>query len=179
MNFLQMLLIIYFDQDQSQDHTETSLTNLYQISWLEFDHLYVWWFEFDHSPNKKGMAFLTQYLSNLTNLLDFSCQLCLPIGLGSNPQWLSFYLSAQAQLFLNGQSIFPKRLSGWIHLACLCSEDLLVCPFFLLLRPLISCKLRFLEARIRRCLLAFAKLEGDRYSKERQSLFTLLAFLHF
>jgi hypothetical protein len=38
---------------------------------------------------------------------------------------------------------------------------------------------RFLKARIHKCLLAFSKQEGAGSSKERQSLFTLLAFLHF
>ncbi len=149
------------------------------MPWLEFYHLYIWWFEFDHSPNKKGMAFRTQYVSNLSCLLNLSCHWCLPIDLDSSPQWLSFCQSAPAQLFLFGQGIIATTLSGWIHLCLLCSEVLLVCPFFLLLRPLISCKLRFLEARIRKCLLAFTKQEGAGSSKERQSLSTFLAFLHF
>ncbi len=135
---------------------------------MEFYDFYVWWFEFDHSTNKKGMASLTQ----------FTCEWFLPIGLDSTPQSLSFYLSAQAQSFLFGPGIFPKRLPSWFHLGWFCKEVLLLYPFFLLLRPVIPCKLRFLKARIRKCLLAFTKQEGAGSSKERQSLFTLLKFLH-
>ena len=38
---------------------------------------------------------------------------------------------------------------------------------------------RFIKATIRKFLLAFSKQQGAGTSKERQSLFTLLALLHF
>ena len=124
---------------------------------MEFHHLYVWWFEFDHSPNKIGMVNLTKYLCDLTNPLNIPCLWCLPIGLGSIPQWLSFDQSAQAQLFLFGQRIFTTKLLSWFLVGWLCTEDLLFCPFFLFLRRVISSERLFLKAKIRKYLLTFAK----------------------
>jgi hypothetical protein len=82
-------------------------------------------------------------------------------------------------LFLFGQGIFTKGLSGSIHLGCLCKEDLFLYPFLLFFCQVIPSVRRFIKATIRKFLLAFSKQEGAGSSMERQSLFTLLELLHF
>ena len=130
---------------------------------------YVWWFQFYQSPNKKGMGNMRRYICNLGDKMDFSCQSCLPIGLDSSPQSLNFYLSSPANWSLFGSDIFTTTLPSWISLGSLCKEDLLLYPFFVFLFPVIPCKLRFLKAKIRKCLLVLSKKEGAGSSKELQS----------
>jgi hypothetical protein len=124
------------------------------------------------------MGTLIQYLCNLNPILNIPCHWCLPIGLDSSPQSLCFYLSSPEKSFLFGPGIFTTKLPNLIHLGWLCKEDLLLCPFFVFLCSVIPCKLRFLKARIRKCLFVLSKQEVARSSKERKSLFTLQAFLH-
>ena len=152
-----MLLIIHFYRHKSQFHPQTPIGNINQIPWLEFDHLYVWWFQFDLLPNKKGMASLKQYFCNLSSSLNLSCHWCLPIGLDSSLQSLSWDLSTPRKLFLFDLDIFPTKLLSLIRLSCLCREVLLLYPFFRILCSEIPCKCRFLKARIRKCLLTFFK----------------------
>jgi hypothetical protein len=72
-----------------------------------------------------------------------------------------------------------EKFAGWICLGWLCKEGLFVYSFIVFICLVILCKSRFLKARIRKCLRTFSWLEAGGLSKERQSLFTLLALLHF
>ena len=76
----------------------SSLSNFYEILWLEFYHLYVLLFKFNSLTNKKGIASLRQYLCNLTNYLNTSHDRCLLICLNKSIQWLSFDFSKQKYL---------------------------------------------------------------------------------
>ena len=124
------------------------------MSCLDFHHFYVWWFEFDHSPNKKGMVNHKQYLCYLRHLQNMSSKWCLPTRLGSSPQWL-IYLSAPVQLFHMRPRIISTKLQCRIRLCWLCSGDLLICPFLLLFCPLIPSERWFLKARIHKFLLSY------------------------
>ena len=122
---------------------------------MEFYHLYAWWFQFHHSPNKTGMAYPTQYFWNLWNPLNISCRWCLPIGLECSPQLLYWNLLALVWSFHSGLWFFPTNLFSWISHGWLDREVMvfLFCPITLFLYPKMTFERRILWVWIYRFLL--------------------------